>query len=304
MKPGLRLLVAALLLASPALAQDGRVYEVLFGFDRSDLDAEARSTIDQAVADYRQTGAASLAVEGHTDTVGSDAYNLDLSERRAEAVRQALIARGVSPGEIRADAVGENDLAVPTGEGVRLEANRRVTIALGQTAPAAPVAAAPTPQPQPEPEPEPERDRLTFLVAPYYGYNFADETAADESGHLGGLNLVVGYDLYDQIQLEGEQAGFYQFHTDDNGFGGRTAIGVNYIGLLNVLPGSQFFPYVGANFGGIYGDGIDNTLFAGPEIGLRLGPVEAKVAYDIPFDRDDAFEQGVISATLGFGLRF
>lgn len=297
MKHSLRLFVAALLLASPALAQDGRVYEVLFAFDRSDLDAEARSTIDQAVADYRQTGAAALAVEGHTDTSGSDGYNLALSERRAEAVRQAIIARGVPAGEIRADAVGENDLAVPTGDGVRLEANRRVTIALGQPAPA-PVAAAPAP------EPEPERDRLSFLVAPFGGYSFRDQTVADEAGILGGVNIVAGYDLFDQVQLEAEQAGFYQFHVDNEGFGGRTAIGVNYIGLLNFLPGSQLFPYVGANFGGIYGDGIDNTLFAGPEIGLRLGPVEAKVAYDIPFNRDDAFEQGVVSATLGFGLRF
>jgi hypothetical protein len=301
MKPSFRLLVAALLLASPALAQGGRVYEVLFAFDRADLDAEARTTIDQAVAAYRQTGAASLAVEGHTDTSGGDAYNLALSERRADAVRQALVARGVPAGDIRASAVGENDLAVPTADGVRLEANRRVTIALGQPAPApapAPMAAAPAPQP------EPERDRLSFLVAPYFGYDFTDETIADEAGFLGGLNLVVGYDLYDQVNLEFEQAGFYKFASDKEGFGGRTAVGANYIGLLNFLPGSQFFPYVGANFGVLYGDGIDDSLFAGPEVGLRLGPVEAKVAYDIPFERDDAFEQSVVSATLGFGLRF
>ena len=299
MKPSLRLFVAALLLASPALAQDGRVYEVLFAFDRSDLDAEARSTVDQAVADYQQTGAASLAVEGHTDTSGSDGYNLALSQRRAAAVRDALVARGVPADDIRTDAVGENDLAVPTGDGVRLEANRRVTIALGGQAPA-PVAAAPAPQAAPEPV----RRRLSFLVAPFYGYDFRDQTVVDEAGHLGGLNIVASYDLFDQVQFEAEQAGFYKFAADDKGFGGRSTIGVNYIGLLNFLPGSQFFPYVGANFGGIYGDGIDNTLFAGPELGLRLGVFDAKIAYDIPFNRDDAFEQGVVSATLGFGLRF
>jgi hypothetical protein len=299
MKPRLCLFVAALLLASPALAQDGRVYEVLFAFDRSDLDAEARSTIDQAVADYQQTGAASLAVEGHTDTSGSNVYNLALSERRAEAVRQALVARGVPASDIRADAVGENDLAVPTGDGVRLEANRRVTIALGQPAPApAPVAAAPAP------EPEPERGRLSFEVGPYYGYNMQDETNADDQGHLAGLNLIASYDILDQVQIEAEQAGFYQFHVDKEGWGGRSAIGVNYIGLLNFLPGGQFFPYVGANFGGIYGDGIEDSLFAGPEIGVQVGPVEAKVAYDIPFDRDDPWQDGVVSVTIGLGLRF
>jgi OmpA family len=299
MKPSLHLFVAALLLASPALAQGRGIYEVLFAFDRSDLDAEALSTIDQAIADYQQTGAASLAVEGHTDTSGSDGYNLALSERRAEAVRQALVARGVPAGDIRADAVGESDPAVPTGDGVRLEANRRVTIALGQPAPApAPVMAAP------QPEPEPERSRLSFLIAPYYGYNMQDETDADDQGHLGGLNLVASYDVSDHVQLDFEQAGFYQFHVDKEGWGGRSAIGVNYIGLLNVLPGGQLFPYVGANFGGIYGDGIEDGLFAGPEIGVRLGPIEGKVAYDIPFDRDDPWQDGVVSVTLGFGFRF
>jgi OmpA family len=300
MKPKLRLFAAALLLlASPAFAQDGRVYEVLFAFDRSDLDAEANATIDQAVADYRQTGAASLAVEGHTDTSGSDSYNQALSERRAEAVRHALVARGVPAGDIRTNAVGENDPAVPTGDGVRLEANRRVTIALGEPAPA-PVAAAPAPQP----EPEPDRGRLSFLIAPYYGHSWQDERAYDDQGHLVGLNLIASYDLLDQVTLEAEQAGFYQFAVEKEGFGGRSAIGLNYIGLLNFLPGSQFVPYVGANFGGIYGDGIEDSLFAGPEIGVRLGPVEAKVAYDIPFDRDSPLEDGVLSATLGFGLRF
>jgi hypothetical protein len=299
MKPGLHLFVAALLLASPALAQGGGVYEVLFAFDRSDLDAEALSTIDQAVVEYQQTGAASLAVEGHTDTSGSDGYNLALSERRAQAVRQALVARGVPAGDIRADAVGENDLAVPTGDGVRLEANRRVTIALGQPAPApAPVMAAP------QPEPEPERSRLSFLVAPYGGINLYDETGADDGGYLTGVNLVAGYDLYDWVQLEVEQAGFFQSHVDPDGWGGRSAIGLNFIGLLNFLPGDQFFPYVGANFGAIYGDGIEEDLFAGPEIGVRLGPLEGKVAYDIAFDREDVWQDGVVSVTLGFGFRF
>lgn len=288
-------LAALILAASSAVAQD-RVFEVFFAFDRANLDAAAENTIDQAVEAYRATGAASIEVEGHTDTVGTDGYNFDLSQRRADAVRQALVARGVPPGEIRTEALGENDLAVQTGEGVRLRENRRVTIAFG--------APPPTPIAAPEPEPEPEgRSRLSFLLAPYYGWNRQDESNDDESGHLAGGNLIVGYDFADQIQLEFEQAGFWQFAAgDDEGFGGRSAIGANYVGLLNFLPGSQFFPYLGANFGGFYGDEIDNDLFAGPEIGVRLGPVEAKVAYDMPFDRDVG--DGVLSATLGIGLRF
>ena len=52
----------------------------------------------------------------------------------------------------------------------------------------------------------------------------------------------------------------------------------------------------------IYGKGLEDDFFWGPEIGLNLGPIQAKIAYDVPFDRD--FDEGIISSTIGVGIPF
>ena len=69
-----------------------------------------------------------IQVIGHTDTSGSPTYNQRLSIRRAEAVRQALIARGTPANMISIEGVGENQLMVPTGPNVREPSNRRAQI--------------------------------------------------------------------------------------------------------------------------------------------------------------------------------
>jgi hypothetical protein len=71
-----------------------------------------------------------LTVTGHTDTVGSDAYNMRLSMRRATTVQQQLIKDGVPAGEIAIFAKGKRDLLVPTADGVKEPQNRRVQIVL------------------------------------------------------------------------------------------------------------------------------------------------------------------------------
>lgn len=297
MRQHIAFLAFLVLLAVPAVAQEQ--YRVFFAFDSSRLDAQAEQVIDRAVSTYRQTGSTSISAVGHTDTVGSDAYNQALSERRARSVAEALVARGVPRDEIVIAGRGQRELAVQTADGVREPQNRRVVITTGQ--PQQPVAAAPAPPP----EPEPEEDRLSFLVAPYYGMRIHPDDASGWLGHNIGANLIVNYDAFDQIGIEGEQAFFYS--TDGETWGGRSAIGLNYVGLSNVITvgalGGEIFPYFGANFGGTYGgDGFNDGLFAGPEIGMRIGPVEMKVAYDIPFD--DGWDEGIVSFTLGAGFRF
>jgi OOP family OmpA-OmpF porin len=69
-----------------------------------------------------------VTVIGHTDTTGTDDYNMRLSDRRAAAVRDALIAQGVYAKMIKLKAMGEKDLAVPTADGVREPKNRRAQI--------------------------------------------------------------------------------------------------------------------------------------------------------------------------------
>jgi outer membrane protein OmpA-like peptidoglycan-associated protein len=69
-----------------------------------------------------------IEVTGHTDTVGSDAYNMRLSRRRAESVAAELEKMGIPSSEIAIFAKGKKDLLVPTADGVKEPQNRRVQI--------------------------------------------------------------------------------------------------------------------------------------------------------------------------------
>jgi outer membrane protein OmpA-like peptidoglycan-associated protein len=80
-------------------------------------------------AQYAQAGGATrVVVVGHTDSSGSPAYNVRLSERRAKAVADALVGLGVAAGTLAVDWKGEAELAVATGDGVKEPLNRRSTI--------------------------------------------------------------------------------------------------------------------------------------------------------------------------------
>ena len=69
-----------------------------------------------------------VVVIGHTDKVGSDAFNDSLSRQRAEVVRAALTARGVAPDKIATIGRGKREPIVATAEGVAEARNRRVEI--------------------------------------------------------------------------------------------------------------------------------------------------------------------------------
>ncbi len=71
-------------------------FVVYFEWDRSNLNQAALETIDAAVNRARQCNVGGVVVVGHTDTSGSPAYNIGLSERRASVVRDALVARGIA----------------------------------------------------------------------------------------------------------------------------------------------------------------------------------------------------------------
>jgi outer membrane protein OmpA-like peptidoglycan-associated protein len=103
-------------------------YLVFFDFNKSDLTAQAKGIVDQAAANAGPAHVTRLTVTGHTDTVGSDAYNMRLSRRRAESVAAELEKDGIAAGEIEIVAKGKRDLLVPTADGVREPQNRRVQI--------------------------------------------------------------------------------------------------------------------------------------------------------------------------------
>jgi outer membrane protein OmpA-like peptidoglycan-associated protein len=68
--------------------------DVLFDFDRWDVKKEAESVLKKLVKGIRELGWKHIIIEGHTDSKGSEAYNLRLSEKRAEAVKEWFVTKG------------------------------------------------------------------------------------------------------------------------------------------------------------------------------------------------------------------
>jgi hypothetical protein len=111
----------------PSVAQSPS-YLLFFDWDRSNLSPQAMATISQAAASYKATGGARISDVGNTDTSGSPGYNMALSNRRADAVKNALIQNGVPAAAIETAGRGETNLLVPTPDGVREPQNRRVEL--------------------------------------------------------------------------------------------------------------------------------------------------------------------------------
>ena len=80
---------------------------VLFAYDRSEVRPSEVSALDGFAAKLKGRSFDRLEIVGHADRIGSDKYNLALSRRRAEAVRDYLAGKGVEATRVRADAAGE-----------------------------------------------------------------------------------------------------------------------------------------------------------------------------------------------------
>ncbi|MEZ5668138.1 MAG: OmpA family protein [Alphaproteobacteria bacterium] len=103
-------------------------YVILFDFDRSNLTQAGQVVVQEVLGAALADPALHVDLVGHTDTVGSANYNMRLSQARVDTVKNALVSGGVDAGRISTEARGESDLAVPTGDGVRNQANRRVVV--------------------------------------------------------------------------------------------------------------------------------------------------------------------------------
>ncbi len=84
-----------------------RLEGVNFAFDSAKLTPESEAIVDEAVQKLQEAASVTVRVEGHTDSVGSEAYNLDLSERRAQAVVDYLISKGIDPSRVEPEGMGE-----------------------------------------------------------------------------------------------------------------------------------------------------------------------------------------------------
>jgi outer membrane protein OmpA-like peptidoglycan-associated protein len=106
-------------------------FVLFFDFGVAELSSDARLIVREAIEAVQQQRSARIIIVGHTDTVGSRAYNQRLSERRALAVKNEMVRAGIDEEQIA--TVGRNfaDPIVPTGPGVREPQNRRAVIDLG-----------------------------------------------------------------------------------------------------------------------------------------------------------------------------
>jgi OOP family OmpA-OmpF porin len=105
-----------------------RQFRVYFDFNKSTLTASAQPILEGAAARAKEDPAARFLLIGRADLAGSDGYNLTLSQRRVDAVHDALVAEGVPPAQIETRWVGDREPPVPTAGGVKEPRNRVVDV--------------------------------------------------------------------------------------------------------------------------------------------------------------------------------
>jgi len=102
--------------------------DVLFDFDKSVLKPEGKSKLDDLAAKVKAINLEVVIAIGHTDSVGSDAYNQKLSVRRAESVKAYLVSKGVEPNRVYTEGKGEKQPVASNKTKEGRQKNRRVEI--------------------------------------------------------------------------------------------------------------------------------------------------------------------------------
>ncbi len=117
--------------ATPTATAPASVTAVIyFDFNIDEPNADGQAALAELIEALSSGAPSSVSVQGHADRAGTEAYNLGLSERRADNVADALVGAGVAPDILAKKAFGETDPAVPTADGVREAANRRAVVEL------------------------------------------------------------------------------------------------------------------------------------------------------------------------------
>jgi len=101
---------------------------VHFDFDKATLKPEAKPILDEAVQVLKQEGSVDIVVEGHTDSIGTEQYNLRLSRRRADTVRRYLVDHGIAASRITAEGFGESKPVASNDTADGRAQNRRVEL--------------------------------------------------------------------------------------------------------------------------------------------------------------------------------
>jgi OOP family OmpA-OmpF porin len=102
--------------------------EALFDFDKSVIKAEGRSALDDLLTKLQGMNTEVMVTVGHTDSVGSDAYNQALSMRRAEAVKAYIVSKGIDASRVYTEGKGESQPVADNTTAEGRAKNRRVTV--------------------------------------------------------------------------------------------------------------------------------------------------------------------------------
>ncbi|HEY2987007.1 MAG TPA: OmpA family protein [Candidatus Binatia bacterium] len=114
-----------------AMQQWASFRNFLFDTDKSDIRSNETSKVSDIAAYMRQNSSAKVGIDGHADPRGTDAYNQALSERRVNAIRDALAKAGVASDRIHTGAFGESQLKCNESTEICWQRDRRVEVLIG-----------------------------------------------------------------------------------------------------------------------------------------------------------------------------
>ena len=102
--------------------------DTLYDFDKATLKPEGKATLDKVAADLGKIRLEVIIAVGNTDSVGSDAYNMALGQRRAQSVKAYLISKGVDGGRIYTESKGKSNPVATNATAEGRAKNRRTDI--------------------------------------------------------------------------------------------------------------------------------------------------------------------------------
>ncbi len=102
--------------------------DALFDFDKSVVRPDGKKSIDEALAKLKGVDLEMVVATGHTDSIGTDAYNQKLSERRAAAVKDYLVSKGIPAAKVTTIGKGETQPVATNKTKEGRQKNRRVDI--------------------------------------------------------------------------------------------------------------------------------------------------------------------------------
>ena len=114
--------------ASPPTKEKIVLRAVHFDFNKANIRPDARPILDEAARILKERGDIHVVVAGHTDSVGSDAYNMKLSNRRAEAVKRYLVDHGIAASRITSEGFGKREPVASNATAEGRAQNRRVEL--------------------------------------------------------------------------------------------------------------------------------------------------------------------------------